>query len=35
MNGRVLKLGALGVLAVNLFFQGFGGREARIMNYEL
>ena len=24
MNGRVLKLGALGVLAVNLFFRGFG-----------
>ena len=24
MNGRVLKLGALGVLAVHLFFRGFG-----------
>jgi hypothetical protein len=30
MNGRVLKLGALGVLAVNLFFRGFG--KSKIQN---
>jgi hypothetical protein len=27
MNGRVLKLGALGALAVNLFFRGLGVSE--------